>query len=332
MIQKSVCPKCFLFWVVPAVGQLQCRQQEQLTDRLSSRHFGTPKALDQFMLAVWEGNGNSCGLLNKIDGEKEIEKRGSFPKSREGWRLAYSLAAASGKVPKSHLECRDHGAVRLNVCKLGQAALQHKPGRTRDRLDAPNAQDRVMRALPLWVCRGQSLVVLLWLLVQTSPFCSNQETRKIRSSPSLLMEIIKVCEIVSIGTASFMLMEWGSWPCDEAQEEEPLVLTLTLITTENLEILSSTGVLLTTTLPRSLWVKSTWPLVFRSFSFSNLFLIMCRNNPRRAGTDISKHLITKDLWLHRHDKYSIKFCTVGYICWYFVLSDVESFLVKNESF
>ena len=190
------------------MGQLQCRQQEQLRDRLSSRHFGTPKTLVQFMLAVWEGNGNSCGLLNKIDGEKEIEKRGSFPKSREGWHLAYSLAVASGKAPKSHLERRDHGAVRLNVFKPGQAALQHKPGRTRDRLDTPNAQDRVMRTLlPLWVCRTQSLVALLWLSVRASPFCSNQETRKIRSSPSLLMEIIKVCEIVSTGTASFMLME-----------------------------------------------------------------------------------------------------------------------------
>lgn len=70
-------------------------------------------------------------------------------------------------------------------------------------------------------------------------------------------------------------------------------------------------------------------LLFRIFN--NLFLIMCRNNSRKAWTKISKHLITKDLWLQRHGKFLVKFCTVGNICWSLVLSDIESSLVKNES-
>ena len=92
---------------------------------------------------------------------------------------------------------------------------------------------------------------------------------------------------------------------------------LILIITKTLEIVLSTGVLLTNTLPRSLFclvLFLSWPLFcFVLFSFNNLFLIMCRNNLRRGRTKLSKHLITKDPWLQMHDKYSVKFCIVCYI-------------------
>lgn len=72
-------------------------------------------------------------------------------------------------------------------------------------------------------------------------------------------------------------------------------------------------------------------LILLFCTFHNLFLIMCRNNSRKAWTNISKHLITKDLWLQKHDIFLVKFYTVGSICWSLVLSDVQSSLVKNES-